>query len=146
MLGAVGGKGAAMSSGRKRGQIEASRKKLKEIQKQLRERKKAQGLEPAANATLPNRVCGYESVTEEKQARLEAVSLRGCGARPLAPKLDGPGRLWGVIAAVNPNWLAKSSEDFPTVGSCSGGRCLPTMPGASVFKNLKAVGRISVIG
>ncbi|MBA7552576.1 hypothetical protein ES705_45145 [subsurface metagenome] len=63
-----------MSSGRKRGQIEASRKKLKEIRKQLREHKKAQGLEPAANATLPNRVCGYESVAEEKQARLEAVT------------------------------------------------------------------------
>lgn len=63
-----------MSSGRKRGQIEASRKRLKEIQKKLRERKRAQGLKPAATATLPNSICNYESVSEEKQARLEAVT------------------------------------------------------------------------
>jgi hypothetical protein len=63
-----------MSSGRKRGQIEASRERLKEIQKKLRERKRTQGLEPAATATLPNSICGYENVAEEKQARLEAVT------------------------------------------------------------------------
>ncbi len=63
-----------MSGRRKGGQIEASRAKLKEIKKQLRQRKSTQGLEPAATATLPNRVCGYENVSEEKQARLEAVT------------------------------------------------------------------------
>jgi len=63
-----------MSGRRKGGQVEASRAKLKEIKKQLRERKIAQGLEPAATATLPNSVCGYENVSEEKQARLEAVT------------------------------------------------------------------------
>ena len=63
-----------MSGGRKRGQIEASRERLKEIQKKLRERKRAQGLKPGATATLPNRVSDYESVSEEKQARLEALT------------------------------------------------------------------------
>jgi len=63
-----------MSGGRKGGQIEASRVRLKEIKKQLREQKKAQGLEPCATATLPNRVCSYENVSVERQARLEAVT------------------------------------------------------------------------
>jgi len=63
-----------MRGGRKGGQIDASREKLKEIKKKLREWKRTQGLEPAATATLPNSVCGYENVTEEKQARLEAVT------------------------------------------------------------------------
>lgn len=63
-----------MSGGRRRGRIEASRKELKRIQAKARERKKAQGLEPAATATLPNRVSEYENVLEEKQARLEAVT------------------------------------------------------------------------
>jgi len=63
-----------MRGRRRLGQIDASRAKLKEIKKQLRERKKAQGLEPAATATLPNSVSGYENVSEEKQARLEAVT------------------------------------------------------------------------
>jgi hypothetical protein len=63
-----------MSGRRKRGQIEASRARLKEIKRQLRERKKTQGLESAATATLPNRVCGYENVSEERKARLEAVA------------------------------------------------------------------------
>ena len=51
-----------MKARRKRGEIDASRARLKEIKKRLRERKKAQGLEPAATATLPNSVCGYENV------------------------------------------------------------------------------------
>ena len=63
-----------MRGRRKRGQIDASKARLKEIKKRLRERKKAQGLEPAATATLPNSVCGYEHVSEERQARLEAVT------------------------------------------------------------------------
>ena len=63
-----------MRGRRKRGQIDASKARLKEIKKRLRERKKAQGLEPAATATLPNSVCGYENVSEERQARLEAVT------------------------------------------------------------------------
>ncbi len=63
-----------MKARRKRGEIDASRARLKEIKKRLRERKKAQGLEPTATATLPNSVCGYENVSEERQARLEAVT------------------------------------------------------------------------
>ena len=61
-------------SGPKRGQINTSKKELKRLRKKLREQKKAQGLEPKATATLPNRTSDYESVAEEKQGRQEAVT------------------------------------------------------------------------
>jgi hypothetical protein len=63
-----------MSSCRQRGQIDVSRKELRKIRKKLRERKKVQELEPIATATLPNRISDYETVEEEKQERLEAVT------------------------------------------------------------------------
>jgi len=63
-----------MSGGLQRGQIDVSKQELKRLRKKLRERKKAQGLEPKATATLPNRTSDYENVEEEKQARVEAVT------------------------------------------------------------------------
>ena len=74
MFAAVGRQGAAVSGGRQRGEIDVSRKEWRNIQKKLRECKRAQGLAPLATATLPNRTSDYESVSEEKQARLEAVT------------------------------------------------------------------------
>jgi len=63
-----------MSGGRQRGRINVSREQWRILQGKLREKKRAQGLEPAATATLPNRLSEYESVEEEKEGRLEAVT------------------------------------------------------------------------
>lgn len=63
-----------MADARQRRGINASRKQWKRIQRKLRESKRDQGLQPSASATLPNRISDYESVSEEKLARLEAVT------------------------------------------------------------------------
>ena len=89
-----------MSGGRRRGQIKASKKKWRRIQKELRERKRAQGLEPGATATLPNRVSGYESVEQEKEARMEAVTEQVRILRKKLPILLN--RLRGIPDPRNP--------------------------------------------
>jgi len=63
-----------MSGGRERGRIEVSRKEWRILQEKLREKKRAEGLEPAATATLPNCVSPYGSIDEETEGRLEAVT------------------------------------------------------------------------
>lgn len=48
----------------------------KQAQRELRERKTAQGLAPLAVAALPNRKSEYGSVEEEQQARQEAITTQ----------------------------------------------------------------------
>ena len=54
--------------------IKAQRKGAKKTWEVLRERLKAEGLEPHPKPTIPNRTCAFKTVEEEKEARTEAVT------------------------------------------------------------------------
>ena len=54
-------------------QIVTTRKGRRELSARLRERQRAEGLEPVVKATLPTHLCRYESEEQEREAREEAV-------------------------------------------------------------------------
>ncbi len=56
-----------------REEIKRKRKEVKQAQKFLRALQKAEGRSPVPKATRPNRMSPYETVEEEKEARIEAV-------------------------------------------------------------------------
>jgi hypothetical protein len=55
-------------------EIKRLRKERRQAFKELRRRQRAEGLVGQPKPSIPNRVCGYESVEEEKAARLDAVT------------------------------------------------------------------------
>ena len=54
--------------------IKMKRKEKKKAEKALRERQRAEGLKIPVKASIANRKCPYDSVEEEKQARLDATT------------------------------------------------------------------------
>lgn len=77
MLGSIGWGGGAMSkpSARPhREQIKRIREERKQAYRELRSRQRAEGLVGQPKPSIPNRVCEYKSVEEEKAARMEAVT------------------------------------------------------------------------
>ena len=67
--------------------IKAQRKQRKESQQELRRTQKDAGLDVPARVNIPNRTSQYQSVEEEKSARLEAVSQQVKVYRAVLPDL-----------------------------------------------------------
>lgn len=67
--------------------IKAERKARKKAQRQLRQRQQAQGLSGPVCPSLPNRTCPYETVEEERSARLDAVTQQVKVYRAILPVL-----------------------------------------------------------
>ncbi len=63
------------------------RKARKQAQRQLRQRQQAQGLSAPVRPSLPNQKCPYQTVEEERQARLDALSQQVKVYRAMLPVL-----------------------------------------------------------
>ncbi len=61
------------------------------------------------------------------------VRPEGLRSLPFCSAAEWAGPLWGNSCRQIPPVLLRSART-PTAGACSEGRCLPTMPGASVMK------------
>ena len=57
-----------------REKIKEQRREIKEQQAQLREKQRSEGLEPTSHASSSNATGPYETVEEEQEGRLEAVT------------------------------------------------------------------------
>ena len=67
--------------------IKAERKARKKAQRELRQRQQAQGLSTPIRPSLPNQKCPYQTVEEERSARLDAVGQQVKVYRAMLPVL-----------------------------------------------------------